>query len=107
MPKPLLNRGDIGIVRESVRCRCAAALSGTKRILSRLPLMRKCMTPWRLCRSFTLKPQSSSRFLEKVEKLQASLIAYATQDAGGLEIADFHAAQRGNYERRQGEGENS
>jgi hypothetical protein len=27
--------------------------------------------------------------LEKVEKLQTSLVGYATQDGGGLEIADF------------------
>ena len=51
--------------------------------------------------------EDEQTLLEKVEKLQASLVGYATQDGGGLEIADFHAAQRGNYERRQGEGENS
>jgi hypothetical protein len=33
--------------------------------------------------------EDEQTLLEKVEKLQASLAGYATQDGGGLEIADF------------------
>jgi hypothetical protein len=33
--------------------------------------------------------EDEQTLLEKVEKLQASLVGYATQDGGGLEIADF------------------
>jgi hypothetical protein len=33
--------------------------------------------------------EDQQTLLEKVEKLQASLVAYATQGAGGLESADF------------------
>jgi hypothetical protein len=36
-----------------------------------------------------LDQEDEQTLLEKVEKLQASLIGYATQDGGGLEIADF------------------
>jgi hypothetical protein len=33
--------------------------------------------------------EDEQTLLEKVEKLKASLVSYATQGAGGLEIADF------------------
>jgi hypothetical protein len=33
--------------------------------------------------------EDEQTLLEEVEKLQASLVGYATQDGGGLEIADF------------------
>jgi hypothetical protein len=33
--------------------------------------------------------EDEQTLLEKVEKLQASLVGYATQDGGSLEIADF------------------
>jgi hypothetical protein len=33
--------------------------------------------------------EDEQTLLEKVEKLQASLVGYATQDGSGLEIADF------------------
>jgi len=48
---------------------------------------------WDLGESLRSRQPFRLRFLqtllEKVEKLQASLVGYATQDGGGLEIADF------------------
>src|ERR1700738_3723264 len=39
--------------------------------------------------------EDEQTLLEKVEKLQASLIGYATEDGGGLEIADFMRLREG------------
>ena len=61
---------------EALVMRRRQLVAGTNWIVPRLPLRRKCITPWRLCMSLTRNPHSSSRRMpDSGEELLLRLVA--------------------------------